>query len=616
MTVSRISATALLALLCLALPLGAAAQVDSGQGNGGPIRLTPPGINDAAPEDLSPAEATPENNGSSGGSFGGQTFVAPGPGVSPSAPRRGIQIQPLSRPSIETLGVLHSGGGSLGYDLWERSQRGIVLGLMRRVPGALDSMTGRQIAYRLLLTDAAPPLSGTEHENADLLAERIERLRAFGHSRGLLRLLDVIPGDIVARRFSLEQVEAQLLEGDYAGACANARAQADLSSAPFFWQKTLIVCQIHNGEIAAAQLGLQLMAELPGPESGAFLAMGRRMLDGFGEVPQAISASAPDLAMADLLGESLPADFLPLEAPGFAKAALRLAGLPPETRARAAEQAVMQALVPPSALERAYREIAFTPEQRDAALTLAGSQPASVGRALLYQAGARSNDPAAHAEILLNAFETAHDDHLYQAVVAAFEGQLTRLPATPQTAWFAASAGRALYALGRYEQAAQWLELARSEAMVSPQAQASVTLLWPYTLLAGDSAADWDGSLSAWALARNEAPATVERLRDHLTTSFRAFGANERLLAGVAQSTPAASGPVTPDPTNLLAMRDAADDGRRGEVLLLVLAALGAEGSDSISPMVQDAVLQSMLRVGMADEARRLAIEMALRAGI
>ena len=32
--------------------------------------------------------------------------------------------------------------------------------------------------------------------------------------------------------------------------------------------------------------------------------------------------------------------------------------------------------------------------------------------------------------------------------------------------------------------------------------------------------------------------------------------------------------------------------------------------------MVQDAVLQSMLRVGMADEARRLAIEMALRAGI
>ncbi|MEJ2026807.1 MAG: hypothetical protein P8X52_04935, partial [Limibacillus sp.] len=146
-------------------------------GNQGPIRLTPPGLNGGqggtddggqagtvpAPDDGSAAGAS---NGAVGGSGGGSSGGGSSSGgfqtIAPSTPRQGIQIRTLAQPSIETVGVLTDATGGLGFDLWEGSQRGIVLGLMRRLPGDLDSYDGRQLAQRLLLTDAAPPESGAE----------------------------------------------------------------------------------------------------------------------------------------------------------------------------------------------------------------------------------------------------------------------------------------------------------------------------------------------------------------------------------------------------------------------------------------------------------------------
>ncbi len=315
------------------------------------------------------------------------------------------------------------------------------------------------------------------------------------------------------------------------------------------------------------------------------------------------------------MGESLPEGFLPLEEPGFARAALRLAGLPAEERAEAAEIAAQRRLAGRAEVTRAYREIPFTGEQLDAALTLAGSQPPVVGRALLYQAGGRERDAGARAEILLNAFESAESDGRYRAVVEAFGEQLQRLETRPDLAWFAATAGRGLYALGRFERAAAWLELARREAVTSPQAQASVTLLWPYALLAGDSAADWDGSLTAWSLARNETEGEVARMEALLYAVFSALDVSARLEPQAARAQGFA-GPVTPDLTNLPALRDASLAGRRGETLLLALLVLGEDGSRAVEPRMVEASLEALRRIGMTREARTLAIEMVLRAGI
>jgi hypothetical protein len=151
--------------------------------------------------------------------------------------------------------------------------------------------------------------------------------------------------------------------------------------------------------------------------------------------------------------------------------------------------------------------------------------------------------------------------------------------------------------------------------VTSPQAQASVTALWPYAMLAGDSAADWDGSLMAWGLARNEAPPEVEEMKQQLATSFRALGVSER-LDGAQETSSAFSGPVTPDTTKLIALRDASEAGRRGETLLLAFIALGPQGTAGVHPLTQEAILQALKRVGYDAEARALAIEMALRAGI
>lgn len=630
-------------ILFLAASLLLLADTATAQQSSGPIRLMPPTSGSGEQPNSNQMPSIQGNDGQVDGQSSGQSdgftgTLAPSSGfaplvpsqtVSPSMPRRGIQIESLARPSLETIGPLEPQDGGFGYDLWEGSHRGIVLGLMRQLPGDLRSYWGEGMARRLLLTNAEGPEAGPEATDLALLRARIQRLIALGHIADAATLIDLVAGPLQETVIAREKAEVYLYLGQYDEACNTARGRVERSMAaasaeasaiaesdPDFWQKTLIFCNIRAGEIASAQLGLRLMQELGGDAEGAFLALGQRMLDGAGHFPEKLPSRAPELAMADQLGEALPEGMLALGDPKIAVAALRLKGLLSNERVTAAETAAASAALDGDGLRDAYRSVPFSQQQITTALSLAGSQPGGLDRALLLQAAEAESPPSLRAELVLTALEEGRADGLYYVTALAFAPSILSLEPEPDLLWFAGSAGRALYALGKYEGANAWFDLARRESMVSPQAQASLTTLWPYARLAGFSASDWDGSLAAWGLARNESREQIADLQTLLASAFEALGQAEmsdlsRQLANYPTGT-------WPEPNNntLLALRDAADGNRRGEAILLSLVALAPEGTLSLHPRKLEAICSALIRLGYPEEARRLAIEAAVRAGI
>jgi hypothetical protein len=85
-----------------------------------------------------------------------------------------------------------------------------------------------------------------------------------------------------------------------------------------------------------------------------------------------------------------------------------------------------------------------------------------------------------------------------------------------------------------------------------------------------------------------------------------------QVLAG-ATPAPAAALPPTP---LLVGLDRAGAAKRRGEAVLYALAALGEAGPAGAHPLTLSTALQSLKSVGLEAEARRMAVEAALAAGL
>ncbi len=73
---------------------------------------------------------------------------------------------------------------------------------------------------------------------------------------------------------------------------------------------------------------------------------------------------------------------------------------------------------------------------------------------------------------------------------------------------------------------------------------------------------------------------------------------------------------ATPDPILWQALSTAARDGRVGEAVLLSLIALGSGGTSTSHPLTISAVIDALRAIGLESEARAIALEAAVAAGV
>jgi tetratricopeptide (TPR) repeat protein len=601
--------------LAAGLPASAVAQESTGAAPAAtqPLRLGPPTL--LAPRDPS---AT------------GETGVATiGPRSSGDASRSvyGIQINPLAEIDPESIGILDAESGGFSSNMWRGSRRAAIERLLPRLPGAMTSATMRSLARRLLLTNAAPPRqrsSAAEGGSVNLLSVRVDRLAKLGDIAGLNDLLRVVPQHHDDEAIARARVEGRLLGGDGAGACMNVRREIAERHGMPYWRKALVFCQILSGEVDQAMLGVGLMREQGISDDPAFFSL----VDAFtgGEVAQVTVASALHFAMLDAVGRPFPEDLLEDASPGLLVGLARWPGADLAQRVAAGERAVALGVLQPEMLAGLYSEMRFSPEELANATAAAAEREGPAGRALLYQAARQQELHSSRAELLRAALDNARGDDLYQMAAQVFLPLIATVPPRPELVWFAETAGRALYATGHYEQAGEWFTLARQETILNPQAAATVAVLWPYSRLADVPALAWESDLSAWRSARQDDSAAERDRQALLRGAFMALGEQDSLSwielatepAGGASfaAEPGVEARPLPNAALLYALREASEMRRIGESVLLVLLVLGAEGPAHSHPMALNAALSGLMQVGLAREARALAIEAAIAKGI
>ena len=528
----------------------------------------------------------------------------------------GIVVGALDAIDPDAAGILVEGIEPFPPGLWSGSRRPRIEALLPRLPAAAPSFAMRRLALALLTSPAQPPLG--KGEAGALALARAERLAAMGARDTALALLDRAgpPGGAeVAARIGNDRLLAAL---DYDAACQPVRSKAGPGDG--YWRRVRVLCQAQAGLIEAATLGLELLHETDAPPDPAFddtifvlAGLAEPVLERFGD-PTPLRVAAWRLAQIPI-----PSEAAAQAAPDLLPAIIGAPESPPGSRLLAAERAEATGALSIQALRDLYRGVVFTDEERADALAQAEALEPSLGRSLMLQAIEAQTVTALRAELLAAALFLAEAQGAHGTTARALAHSVRMVPPAPEYSWFSRAAGRALIAAGDRATAASWYALAAEQAPRDAEAARSTLRLWPLRVLSADGAHLASADFDAWlALRAEEGGRAVAIARANwLAVLVDALGGRidpevwDRLLADAQPMTARA-------PALALAngLRAAAEGGRLGETVLIALLLLGESGPGAAGLPTVGPVVSSLVSVGLVEEARAIALEAALAAGL
>lgn len=451
---------------------------------GAPRRLVP----NAAPTRIAPNANTPET---------------------PSASVRratGIQVDGLTRIDGDSLGALREEDGGLGADMWQGVTRTRAVDLINALPRKTGSQTLRNLKIRLLLTRARAPVAVDENAPS-LLTARASALLGMGSIEDTELLLSVSPTQ--GRPDGLDPIDAriQLLNFDNARACGLARSNQQ-SASDDFWQRMLIYCDTLDGKADSVALGISLLRETSGDDPALALLTDSVLSSTPITLDTIDNPNQFHLALSRVAKAQLPADIATARDPIVIYGAATAPNLPLGSRIEAAEKGVAEGIVSPQVLRRLYTQVDYIDADIDNALTRAAEVGGQAARALLYQAAVRQNIPVARGEIITSALDAARQDERYRPVLMAFKPLIDRIPPSPEMAWFALTAVRGYLSLGDRVGTEKWMALLRASASVSPEAQLALDRVRPlaWVLGVGADRVRLDEMLSAWRGSLQDRP--------------------------------------------------------------------------------------------------------------
>lgn len=566
--------------------------------SGPPVRLTPPadqvqqGPSRApSPPPVVPAAAPP-------------SFIGPA-----------VKVDELQGIDPDTAGTLGDAQGGLGAQMWQGTPRHVVAALLPRLPVGAPSPAMRDLMRRLLLTIAAVP-EGPAKEPS-LIAIRLRLLADMGDQVAVAALLEATPGRNTHSELLQLEADIRFLANDNARGCAIVASQVRANKNAY-WQKAFAFCQALAGDAAQAQLNLSILREL-GESDPAFFQIMDRLAGSAAPPPTTLAKPTPlHLAMARAANVALPKDVVATANPGILRAISISPNAPIEVRLEAAERAEATGALPADALRQLYLSISFPEQDIANSLSKTKSDSSPLGRALLYRAASAQKVPAAQAEAVSQALALAYDGGRYSSAVRVFMPVLKRIPASADLLWFAPEAARAALLAHDADLAREWFAILRASALFNKDAAAALAGLMPLAQLAGSTEAQGfkNEDLAGW-FERNQsrdggraAVALFYALKEGLEEPV-APALWQPLLAGPERAT----API-PNPAIWFRMESAAKARQIGETVILALLSLGEGNLAEASPATLAHVLRALGAVGLKAEARALALEAAIAAGL
>lgn len=575
------------------------------------------------------------------------TTLAPPPSIRARVPLK-INVEELQEIDSDSVGTLTAEQGGFGINMWEGTSRSLVEKLLPKLPVNSSSRTMRDLMRRLLLSAATAPGSVNPLDNqlasaqigaapvlappakkvgesGKILAMRIERLSAMGDVAAVDSLLKVAPGRDTDYALLKAETDVLFLSNDNARACPLIASQIRNIDTPY-WQKAFIYCQVLAGEHDKASLGADMLRET-GDKDEVFFGLINTLTDVEKFKLTSLENPTPlHFSMIRAAKVKLPKDVTSSNNPAVLKTIATSPNAEAALRIDAAERAEAMGALDTDVLRQLYAGVTFTKETLDTALSQASIERTSLSRALLYRKALVESIATAKAEILAQVFKLAREGGLFQSTARVYHRILKDLPATQDLVWFAPEAARALLAAGDGASAEIWFNVLRTTGIVDEKAAALRDQLAPLARLTGHTSdEDWSTTkLDAWWKAETatseEKPVDIEAAHTRATLMYSLLEALgdpvparrwEALLDGPPQSST-----VMPQSALWRSLNKAVDEVKRGEVVLLGMLALGQAGPTQVNPIVLHQVVTSLRLVGLSNEARALALEAAVAAGL
>jgi hypothetical protein len=575
------------------------------------------------------------------------TTLAPPPSIRARVPLK-INVEELQEIDSDSVGTLTAEQGGFGINMWEGTSRSLVEKLLPKLPVNSSSRTMRDLMRRLLLSAATAPGSVNPLDNqlasaqigaapvlappakkvgesGKILAMRIERLSAMGDVAAVDSLLKVAPGRDTDYALLKAETDVLFLSNDNARACPLIASQIRNIDTPY-WQKAFIYCQVLAGEHDKASLGADMLRET-GDKDEVFFGLINTLTDVEKFKLTSLENPTPlHFSMIRAAKVKLPKDVTSSNNPAVLKTIATSPNAEAALRIDAAERAEAMGALDTDVLRQLYAGVTFTKETLDTALSQASIERTSLSRALLYRKALVESIATAKAEILAQVFKLAREGGLFQSTARVYHRILKDLPATQDLVWFAPEAARALLAAGDGASAEIWFNVLRTTGSVDEKAAALRDQLAPLARLTGHTSdEDWSTTkLDAWWKAETatseEKPVDIEAAHTRATLMYSLLEALgdpvparrwEALLDGPPQSST-----VMPQSALWRSLNKAVDEVKRGEVVLLGMLALGQAGPTQVNPIVLRQVVTSLRLVGLSNEARALALEAAVAAGL
>jgi hypothetical protein len=396
----------------------------------------------AVPAWAQTAGTAPTGGTTSVNTGGVSPLVLPQPApLSTTASASGVEVGNLGSVTPDYGGTLEEGGGGFPLDMWKGTDRALVERLLPQLPAAPSSPAMRDLARRLLLTNAEAPAGQATVNLFGVRADRLAAMGLFSDAAALLALQPVSSVDATSARL---RIKAQLLAGDVDGACKTVDDTRKMASADVDWQKTQIFCQLRSGKADQAALGIEILRDQNQRDDAFF-----KLAEAMGGDKSVALASLPnpsplDLAMLQAVGLPLPPDAARASDPAVLAALAEDNSVDPAVRLAAAEQAAAAGSLSIDKLQQAYASMAYAPGDIGNAIEISSRDPGPGGRALLFQAAGVDQQPADRAHVLQAALDRARRQGGYILAVRTNLLYLLPLQPSPDLIWFAADAGRAL----------------------------------------------------------------------------------------------------------------------------------------------------------------------------
>lgn len=562
-------------------------------------------------------------------------------GAPPGAADSGYSTPPAESPDtiavdrLETIdpsaiGTLDDANGGLGAALWEGTSRALVSALMPRLPDASRSPALKGLRHRLLLSAARPPLG--DGSPGDLLAMRLARLDAAGDLQGLSALVRRIGPEVVDKAVMRMRLDVLLLAGDLPAACAEARAALQRENDPY-WLKAAAFCRVLDGDGAGASLAVDLLRE-DGVDDAVFFTLMETLLAGQrgAEEPLAIATMARlaplHLAMLRTAEQPIPLGAIVDAPPLLLQAIATAPGTPVNTRLQAAEAALASGAIDAATVAAIYGAVDYDEAARKMALERGNGDFADHPASLLYQAILAAPDMAGRLAGLDTVWRRARRDGTLPFAAGIYRQAIETIEPAPGLVADAAEICRALLLDGNIGRVIEWYAVVRRQAAGGDlDATRALLDIWPLIQIA-DGAQTLPFSPQIldlwWQGQQGETEAERKRRGTLLFSLLDAFDYDipPALWIGLLQTSGAADDGSDAPATTVAdyplwrQMVLAGQGGRRGEAVLGALVLMGDKGPLAADPTVTGSVVAGLRAVGLADDARRLALEAAVAGGL